>query len=72
MNIAAIRAFYLEGAIVKAGAVVECDDRLARQLIGCGKAVLAESTRKPARRGPMTTKTAGAIVPGLVEAKDTP
>ena len=70
MKLVAIRAFYLGGSGVEVGAAVETNDRLARQMIACGKARPAEDAI-PRRRAPMTTKTAPPIVRGAAEKGET-
>ena len=70
MKLIAIRAFYLDGSVVEVGAAVEMDDRLARQMIACGKARPDEDSIHRLR-APMTTKTAPPIVRGAAEKGET-
>ena len=54
MKITVTRPFYLAGQPLVLDAIVEVDDRLARELIHNGKARAAEAL--PAAPGPMTQK----------------
>lgn len=71
MKLKAIRAHYVGGKRVDAGGSYEADDTLGRQLIAAGKSVaVADKAARAAKPGPMTTKTAGALVPGAEPEKE--
>lgn len=71
MKLKAIRAHYVADKRVDVGGTYEADGRLGRQLIAAGKSVaVSDKAAKPAKPGPMTTKTAGALVPGAESAKE--
>lgn len=61
MQITATRAFLLGGKRVEPGTTLEVEDPLARLLVAANKAERAGAA-PPA--GPMTTKTAAAVVRG--------
>ncbi|MBK9362997.1 MAG: hypothetical protein IPM99_18785 [Rubrivivax sp.] len=63
MKVTVLRAFLLKGERVEPGKVLDLADPLAKELMGMGK-VEAAASAKPKPAGPMTTKTAGAIVDG--------
>lgn len=62
MKVIVQRAFLLGGQPQGVGSTVEVSDALGRELIYTGKAAPAAPT--PAPSGPMTTKTAAAVVGG--------
>lgn len=73
MRLQALRAHYLDGHVQAAGAIYECPDALARQMVASGKAVAlpesqaAPSAKKLPRSKPLAVKTAPALVPGSRE-----
>lgn len=73
MRLQSLRAHYLDGHVQAAGAIYECPDALARQMVASGKAVAlpealaAPSARPRLRSKPLTVKIAPALVPGSQE-----
>lgn len=65
MKVTVTRAFLLGGRPQKVGETVEVPDHLGRELVALNKA--APATPLP-QRGPMTTKTAAAVVSGAAPA----
>lgn len=65
MKCTVLRAFLLKGERVEPCKVLDLADPLAKELMGMGKVeATATAAAKPKPAGPMTTKTAGAIVDG--------
>lgn len=64
MKIVAIRAFWLDGKSHAVGTSMEVPDRVARELLHTGKAERAAGSPPAPPAGPLTTKTAAAVVKG--------
>ena len=64
MKINVTRAFLLGGQVYAVGTSLEVPDLVARELIHSGKAQVAAGSPPAAPPGPMTTKTAAAVVKG--------
>jgi hypothetical protein len=65
MKLKAIRGHFAGGKLIAVGAVYEASDALASELIATGKAEPAsDAPRAPRAKGPMTTKSTGALIQG--------
>jgi hypothetical protein len=62
-SIRVLRAVRVGGAVQEPGAIVEVDERVAREIIATGKAERAGEA-PPVLSAPMTTDSAPGLVPG--------
>lgn len=69
MKIKVLRSFIFNGDPVSVGQELDVSDAFAAEIVGLNK---AEKVDKTAKAGPMSTKTAGAIVEGGEAAEAEP
>jgi hypothetical protein len=62
-----LRAFLIKGEVQAVSSLIEVSDNFALELIHMGKVERVDAT--PAKRGPMTTKSAGQLVDGATKGK---
>ena len=67
MRITVTRAFLIGGERQEVGSTVEVSDTFARELVQTGRATIQQAGA--VARGPMTTHSSPAIVPGSPKSK---